>query len=101
MQNFLRYIVHFIMFMPGAKGAQGDSIPPVPGVAPIGLPGPKGFPGPVGLPGGTGPPGSPGPKGKMSLYILSIIEICLMWLIVKYNFPHVCFSQERRVMQVL
>lgn len=88
--------------MLGAKGAQGDSIIPVmSGVAPVGLPGPKGFPGPLGLPGGTGPPGSPGPKGKMSLYILSIIEICLIWLIVKYNFHHVCFSQERRVMQVL
>ncbi|XP_056911986.1 collagen alpha-4(IV) chain-like [Takifugu flavidus] len=48
----------------GAKGAQGDSIPPVLGVAPVGLPGPNGFPGPVGLPGGTGPPGSPGPKGE-------------------------------------
>lgn len=83
MQNFLRYIIHLIMFMPGAKGAQGDSIHPlVPGVAPVGLPGPNGFPGPVGLTGGTGPPGSPGPKGKMSLYILSMIEICLMWLIV-------------------
>lgn len=101
MQNFLRYIILLIMFMPGAKGAQGDSIPLVAGVAPVGLPGPKGFPGPVGLPGDTGPPGPPGPKGKMSFYILSIIEICLMWLIVKYNFTYVCFSQERRVMQDL
>lgn len=77
MQIFLRYIVHLVMLIPGAKGAKGDSInSSVPGVAPVGLPGPNGFPGPVGLPGATGPPGSPGPKGKMSLYILSIIEIC-------------------------
>lgn len=39
------------MFMPGAKGAQGDSINPlIPCVAPVGPSGPNGFPGPVGLP---------------------------------------------------
>lgn len=77
------------MFLPGIKGAPGDSISDCFKGGPSGFPGPRGLTGIPGFPGDVGPPGTPGRKGKVVQYIFSTSSCTYTIWSVSFLFPAV------------